>query len=80
MLATLAAWRFFSDTALGIRPAAHVKEAHSQQAHESAREQAESIVEEAVAAVDGPVYHRKDIGTRTLIPQRCEHMRRLLRM
>lgn len=40
-------------------------------------DEAESIAEEAVTAVDGPVYHRKDIGTRALIQQRCEHVRRI---
>jgi phosphoribosylamine--glycine ligase len=41
-------------------------------------DQAESIAEEAASAVDGPVYHRKDIGTRALIQQRCDHVRRIL--
>ena len=40
--------------------------------------QAESIAEEAASAVEGPVFHRKDIGTAALIQQRCEHVRRLL--
>jgi len=40
-------------------------------------DEAESIAEEAATAVDGPVYHRKDIGTRALIQQRCEHVRRI---
>lgn len=40
-------------------------------------DEAESVAEEAVTAVDGPVYHRKDIGTRALIQQRCEHVRRI---
>jgi phosphoribosylamine--glycine ligase len=40
-------------------------------------DEAESIAEEAATAVDGPVYHRKDIGTRALIRQRCEHVRRI---
>jgi phosphoribosylamine---glycine ligase len=37
---------------------------------------AESIAEQAASAVDGPVHHRKDIGTRALIERRCEHVRR----
>jgi phosphoribosylamine--glycine ligase len=41
-------------------------------------DEAESIAEEAASAVDGPVFHRKDIGTRALIQQRCEHVRRRL--
>lgn len=41
-------------------------------------DEAESIAEEAASSVDGPVYHRKDIGTRALIQQRCDHVRRIL--
>jgi phosphoribosylamine--glycine ligase len=40
-------------------------------------DEAERIAEEAADAVEGPVYHRRDIGTRALIAQRCEHVRRL---
>jgi phosphoribosylamine--glycine ligase len=40
-------------------------------------DEAESVAEEAATAVDGPVYHRKDIGTRALVQQRCEHVRRI---
>lgn len=40
-------------------------------------EAAEAIAEEAASAVQGPVFHRKDIGTAELIRQRLEHMRRL---
>ena len=40
--------------------------------------QAEAIAESAASAVDGPVFHRKDIGTAALVQQRSEHMRRLL--
>jgi phosphoribosylamine--glycine ligase len=40
-------------------------------------DEAESIAEEAASSVDGHVYHRKDIGTRALIQQRCEHVRRI---
>jgi len=39
--------------------------------------EAEAIAEEAARAVEGPVFHRRDIGTPDLIAQRCEHMRRL---
>ena len=41
-------------------------------------DEAEAIAEAAASAVEGPVYHRKDIGTRALVQQRCEHMRRIL--
>ncbi len=41
-------------------------------------DEAESIAEEAASSVDGPVYHRKDIGTRALLRQRCDHVRRIL--
>jgi len=40
--------------------------------------QAEAIAESAASAVDGPVFHRKDIGTAALVQQRSEHVRRLL--
>jgi phosphoribosylamine--glycine ligase len=39
--------------------------------------EAEAIAEEAASAVEGPVFHRRDIGTTALIDQRREHMRRL---
>src|SRR5262249_40237661 len=39
---------------------------------------AESIAEEAASSVGGPVFHRKDIGTRALVQQRCDHVRSLL--
>ncbi len=38
-------------------------------------DEAETIAEEAAAAVGGPVYHRKDIGTHALIQQRIAHMK-----
>ena len=41
-------------------------------------DEAEFIAEEAASSVDGPVYHRKDIGTRALLQQRCDHIRRIL--
>jgi phosphoribosylamine---glycine ligase len=40
-------------------------------------DEAERIAEAAASAVEGPVYHRRDIGTRALVAQRCEHVRRL---
>jgi phosphoribosylamine--glycine ligase len=36
--------------------------------------QAEAIAERAAAAVKGPVFHRRDIGTRDLIQKRVDHM------
>src|SRR5262245_73488 len=39
--------------------------------------EAEAIAEEAARAVEGPVFHRRDIGTQELIAARCEHMQRL---
>lgn len=41
-------------------------------------DEAEGIAEAAAAAVKGPVFHRKDIGTRDLIRIRTEHMLRVL--
>jgi len=38
-------------------------------------DEAETIAEEAANAVEGPVYHRRDIGTRKLVNLRCEHVR-----
>ena len=38
---------------------------------------AERIAEEAVAAIRGPVDHRRDIGTEPLIRKRIQHMERL---
>ena len=40
-------------------------------------DEAERVAEEAASAVEGPVEHRRDIGTRALIDARCEHVRRL---
>jgi len=39
--------------------------------------EAEKLAEEAVGAISGPVFHRKDIGTAALIEQRVEMMREL---
>src|ERR1051326_5805412 len=36
--------------------------------------QADAIAERAAAAVKGPVFHRRDIGTRDLIQKRVDHM------
>jgi phosphoribosylamine--glycine ligase len=38
-------------------------------------EEAEASAERAAASVTGPVRHRRDIGTRALLEQRCAHMR-----
>ncbi|NYZ77149.1 phosphoribosylamine--glycine ligase, partial [Candidatus Micrarchaeota archaeon] len=40
-------------------------------------ETAEQIAENACSAVGGPVWHRKDIGTRHLIERRVKHMKEL---
>jgi phosphoribosylamine--glycine ligase len=39
--------------------------------------EAERIAEKAVAAVQGPVDHRRDIGTEQLIMKRIQHMKQL---
>ncbi len=39
--------------------------------------QAEAIAEKACSSVDGPVFHRRDIGTEKLIQKRIESMNRL---
>ncbi len=38
-------------------------------------EEAESAAERAASGVTGPVRHRRDIGTQSLLEQRCAHMR-----
>ncbi|HLC64672.1 MAG TPA: phosphoribosylamine--glycine ligase [Candidatus Nanoarchaeia archaeon] len=43
----------------------------------SSLDEAERIAENAVSAIKGPVYHRKDIGTMQLIKKRIDHMKRL---
>lgn len=40
-------------------------------------EEAERIAEEAISKVDGPVFHRRDIGTQKLINKRVKHMQLL---
>lgn len=40
-------------------------------------EEAEKIAEQAVKAVKGPVFHRKDIGTKELIEKRVRHMEKI---
>jgi len=40
-------------------------------------EDAEAAAERAVSAVKGPVAHRPDIGTKTLIEKRIEHMKKI---
>ena len=39
--------------------------------------QAEKIAEEEISKVDGPLFHREDIGTDALIKKRVEHMESL---
>ncbi|HPL63683.1 MAG TPA: phosphoribosylamine--glycine ligase [Syntrophales bacterium] len=39
--------------------------------------EAEEIAEKAVAAVRGPVDHRRDIGTKALIQKRIDHMKKI---
>ncbi|MEM4272121.1 MAG: phosphoribosylglycinamide synthetase C domain-containing protein, partial [Candidatus Bilamarchaeaceae archaeon] len=46
-------------------------------AHAPSLEEAESKVEQATAFVRGPLWHRRDIGTRELLRKRMEHIRRL---
>ncbi len=40
-------------------------------------EEAERTAEQAAAAVRGPAFHRRDIGTRQLLQQRIDHMKAL---
>lgn len=40
-------------------------------------EEAEKIAEEAVSSVKGRVFHRKDIGTKSLIEKRIEHINKI---
>ena len=42
-----------------------------------AEEEAEKIAEEEISKVDGPLFHREDIGTDALIKKRVEHMESL---
>ena len=42
-------------------------------------DEAERIAERAISAVQGPVDHRPDIGTKALIQRRIDHMQRLRR-
>ena len=39
--------------------------------------EAERIAEHAVARIQGPVFHRKDIGTQALLQKRIDHMEKL---
>ena len=39
--------------------------------------EAEEIAERAISSVEGPVFHRKDIGTKELIEKRIKHMEEL---
>jgi phosphoribosylamine--glycine ligase len=40
-------------------------------------EEAEAVAEEAAGSLKGPVFHRKDIGSRQLIQRRIDHVKRL---
>ena len=40
-------------------------------------EEAERIAEEAASAVQGPVRHRSDIGTREVLEKRISHMKEI---
>ena len=40
-------------------------------------EEAEKIAEEAASAVQGPVRHRSDIGTRAVLDKRISHMKEI---
>jgi phosphoribosylamine---glycine ligase len=40
--------------------------------------EAEKIAEEAASLVEGPVFHRRDIGTAELIQKRVDHMHRIM--
>jgi phosphoribosylamine--glycine ligase len=40
-------------------------------------EEAESMVEEALSRISGPLWHRKDIGTKELVNRKVEHIRSL---
>jgi len=42
-------------------------------------EEAERLVEKTISKIKGPLYHRKDIGTRALIQKRVEHMKKILK-
>jgi phosphoribosylamine-glycine ligase len=46
-------------------------------AHAEAIEDAERRVEEALSSISGPLWHRKDIGTKELIERKVEHIRSL---
>ena len=39
--------------------------------------EAEEIAEEQISRIKGPLFHRKDIGTKKLIKKRVEHMKSL---
>ena len=40
-------------------------------------EKAEKIAEKEISKIQGPLFHRKDIGTNTLIQKRIKHMESL---
>ena len=37
-------------------------------------EEAEKVAEEKISKIEGPLFHRKDIGTSSLIAKRVKHM------
>jgi phosphoribosylamine--glycine ligase len=41
-------------------------------------EKASDIVEKSITAINGNLWHRKDIGTKSLIQKRIEHMKKIL--
>ncbi|MFC1769172.1 phosphoribosylamine--glycine ligase [Nanoarchaeota archaeon] len=42
-------------------------------------EEAEQLAEKSVKAIKGPLFHREDIGTKTLIQKRIDHMNSILK-
>ena len=38
---------------------------------------AEKKAEDEISSIEGPLFHRKDIGTKQLIQQRIDHMQRI---
>ncbi|CDZ77879.1 Phosphoribosylamine--glycine ligase [Legionella massiliensis] len=56
--------------AAGSRTAAYVGVADTLSA-------AEALAEKEIIRIDGPLYHREDIGSQQLIQRRIEHMRRI---
>jgi phosphoribosylamine--glycine ligase len=40
--------------------------------------EAERVAERAACAIEGPVYHRRDIGTAQLVQKRCDHIAKIM--